>query len=491
MKLIDRTLAIVAFALAPGALAYAQQGGYYGATPSSPVARTAYEYREYYAQDPALKEMESGGHVTTKAEDEEAAAGAANGGGHPANGNGANGCANECGEEEENECGDGDSAPEQWNLFDCCWLKQCNMNINGWVAISPFTWNPQNPDNRFNGPVTWTDRSNEFQLNQLYWYVQRTTDTKGYGYDLGYRLDLLYGTDNRFTRATDWDDKFNNDFRFYGLAIPQLFFEPAIGDLKTKIGHFYSPVGYEVVPTTGNFFNTLPYTFQYGEPFTHFGFLSTYGGWERVSLGSGLIRGWDNVGNFNPSLGYLGTFTYTAEQGWSFAFVDVDSQEPNQSGTFSHRHLHTMVLSIPLSDAWTYVGQSDFGIQGNALANGKQAMYYGLNQYLFYKVSDTWTWGIRAEWFRDQQGFRVGGFLPLTNGGSFMGLPTAFSGYAGNFTEVTFGANWKPNANWVLRPNIRWDTFSGDYNNPGRLRPFNDGKSDWQILVGGDIILLY
>ena len=44
-------------------------------------------------------------------------------------------------------------------------------------------------------------------------------------------------------------------------------------DWKIKLGHFYTPIGYEVVPANGNFFYTHAYTMQYGEPFTHTGVL--------------------------------------------------------------------------------------------------------------------------------------------------------------------------------------------------------------------------
>lgn len=479
MRLTQWALAAAVFAAVTPSLAWAQWRPQTMRS-TSPVSRTAYEYRDYYAEEGEGQAAPPAPEAAAPEAEQPA----------PAASSCDNGCGNGCGEENgcDNGCGEEDEA---WKLFDCQWLKCRNINIAGWVAVTPFTWNPQNPENRFNGPVTWTDRSNEPQLNQLYLYAERSTNTDGYGQAIGGRLDLLYGTDNRFTRATNWDTDINRAQRFYGLAIPQLYGEVATGDWKTKLGHFYSPVGYEVVPTTGNFFNSLPYTFQYGEPFTHMGFLSTYGGSERFTFGSGLIRGWDNVGQFNPSAGYLGTLTLNGEGGDSLALVVVESRELNQNLGFSFRHLQTLVYSMPLNDQWTYVAQSDLGIQSNALVSGQSAYWYGYNNYLFYKASDTWTWGVRAEWFRDQNGFRVGGFLPLTSGGSLEGLPTAFSGYQGNFTQLTFGANWKPNSNWVVRPNIRWDTFNGNVLNADGLRPFDDGTKNWQILVGGDIILLY
>jgi len=54
--------------------------------------------------------------------------------------------------------------------------------------------------------------------------------------------------------------------------------------------------------------------------------------------------------------------------------------------------------------------------------NGK---WYGLNQYLFYKVSDCMTYGIRAEWFRDRTAPAwavLGQHAPAVSAGSRVGL---------------------------------------------------------------------
>ena len=100
---------------------------------------------------------------------------------------------------------------------------------------------------------------------------------------------MLYGTDAQKTQA------FGNpgagvrgfgfydaslDHGYYGWAIPQAYLEVANGDLSTKIGHFFTPIGYEVIPATGNFFHTHSYTMFNSEPFTHTGVLSTYSGFE-------------------------------------------------------------------------------------------------------------------------------------------------------------------------------------------------------------------
>ena len=83
------------------------------------------------------------------------------------------------------------------------------------------------------------------------------------------------------------------------------------------------------MPTINNFFNTLPYTFQYGEPFTRTGMLSTWTANEHWTLGGGFTRGWDNFSDANPHLGSLTTATWTGDNKDSFAWVWVQSHEPD------------------------------------------------------------------------------------------------------------------------------------------------------------------
>jgi hypothetical protein len=178
------------------------------------------------------------------------------------------------------------------------------------------------------------------------------------------------------------------------------------------------------------------------------------------------------------------TYTENFSDGAALAYSGTVGNEPNLAGGFSTRYVQTLVYSRTLesiSDRLSYVGQTDFGTQNNALANGRDAYWYGLNQYLFYKVSDCMSYGIRAEWFRDEQGFRV--FVPRG--------PAGRNSYPGSFYEVTIGANYKYSANTVFRPYVRLDWFSGTaLNGPGTL-PFDDGTGNSQTLIGFDMITLF
>jgi len=369
------------------------------------------------------------------------------------------------------------------------------IRIYGNMAQS-FTFNFDSPADRWNGPVTWTDRSNDYQMNQLWVGAEKATDASEKNWDLGGKVDVMWGTNHRFNTAWGLEDNWNNGNAFYGLAMPNLYAEVAHCDWKVKIGHFASPVGYFGIDTTQNIFNTLPYTYQYGEPFTHTGILATKTINEKLSLGGGITRGWDNFAGdptnsgASPNLGVIGTATYTAENGGSIAYVNMWSNEVNQlgAGNFSSRYLQTLTLSRPITDNLTYVLQTDFGTQDAALASGRSAQWYGLNQYLLYKQSDCVTWAANFEWFRDEDAFRVGGFLPTLGGGSTVrGLPLARYGYQGNFFQVTMGPKWSPYKNLFVRPNVRFDWFDGT-SPAANLRPYDDGNKNQQVIFGTDVV---
>src|SRR5262249_49628606 len=132
------------------------------------VQPTAYEYNSYYAQDydeqAGAKERGVEGEPDPQARVAPAAEEAEE---EESFGNG-------CGSLLNPYCCLGDA----WKLFDCEGLECRGINVAGWFAQS-FTWNTTNPSDRFNGPVTWTDRSNDYQVNQAYIYVEKATDTGG------------------------------------------------------------------------------------------------------------------------------------------------------------------------------------------------------------------------------------------------------------------------------------------------------------------------
>jgi len=131
--------------------------------------------------------------------------------------------------------------------------------------------------------------------------------------------------------------------------------------------------------------------------------------------------------------------------------------------------MNSLVLQWNLSEKFTYILQHDLG----TIKGVTNSQWYGINQYFQYELSDSWAAGMRVEWFRDDDGTRI-----------------SFNGPAvGNYYELTWGLNWKPHANVIVRPEIRYDWFDG-IAAAGDL-PFNDGGASDQFSGGFDFIVTF
>jgi hypothetical protein len=405
-----------------------------------------------------------------------------------------------------------ETGPERYLELE--FLKSRGINTYGWVNAGIGANNWGSP---FNGPITFNDRNWQGQMNQLYLVNERLLDVEN-GRFLGGRVDLLYGTDYIYTTARGLDGNLFNQAnqagvtgapswvssKDYGLAMPQLYGEVGYGDHAVKVGHFYTIIGYEVVPAIGNFFYTHAYTMQYGEPFTHTGILDTYAVNDQMTVYAGITNGWDNfsdpiniLGIANP--GYPGANSNAAFLGGvTFKNSDetqaltVTTSSGNEIGGFTsplatigNRSLISTVYTNELNDKVTYVLQNDNGWQFNAIGVaetlGQQpgtAQWYGINQYLFYNFSETLIGGMRFEWFRDNNGYRV--LNPIRNywvNGDWQG------GYQGNFWQATWGLNWRATNNWIIRPELRYDWYSPDKS--GTPLPFGRNSDQYGQFYGG------
>ncbi len=390
-------------------------------------------------------------------------------------------------------------ACEPWRLFSQCNENCHGINFRGWIN-GGIMGNSDSPNNPWNGPVTFYDRSGQGQLSQVYLLAEKSLDT-ACGPAWGFRIDALYGTDYRFniSRGLSAEDNFTgkwNSSRFYGFDIPQAYAEVGVDDWSVKIGHFYTIIGYEVVTAPDNFFVTHAYTMQYGEPFTHTGFLVTKKVNDQLSLVAGMTNGWDNFEQvYGGEYSFLGGATFTASDGNSkLAIAASVGEEEVVFGTQSPtetRTIQSLVYSRTLTDRLNYVIQSDYGHQQNANNTGESASWYGVNQYMFYKLNCCWTAGVRGEWFRDDDGYRVAPAGDYAQTGASTN-PASVGGFEGNFYEVAFGLNYKPqnNPNLIVRPEVRYDWFDGNGVN-GQANPYDDGNKDRQFVYGMDLIYLY
>ena len=242
---------------------------------------------------------------------------------------------------------------------DCCepWhlCPQCDGGLNFWGWLNAgFVGNTSSPASKFNGPYNAVDRSNELMFNQMYFIAEKELPCDCCC-GIGGRVDVIYGEDYFLAQSVglenhdDGSPHWNSEY--YGWAIPQAYVELGRTDLSLKLGHFYSPIGYEGLPAytqartpraAGNFFYTKAYSYQFAGPFTHWGGLATWKSSDYWETQFALTNGWDtldregqdnlNVTGLRQILGRLGLVDFIR---------DCDGRRHQQPGRpADHECLH-------------------------------------------------------------------------------------------------------------------------------------------------------
>ena len=255
-------------------------------------------------------------------------------------------------------------------------------------------------------------------------------------------MDVIYGTDAQKTQAFGNPNAgIRNEGRFdasmdhgsYGWAIPQLYAEVANESLSVKAGHFFTPLGYEVIPANQNFFYSHSYTMFNSEPFTHTGVLATYTGLEDMTLYGGWALGWDTgFDQLNGGNIWLGGFSTKVSDNISFAYLNTYGNFGWRDGGDDDSYSHSIVVTVDATEKLQYVAQSDLIRTDNPGVSEFDTV--GINQYLFYSVADDVRLGTRMEWWK-------------ADGVSF--------------NAVTAGVNFTIIENLVIRPEYRHDWSPG------------------------------
>jgi hypothetical protein len=361
----------------------------------------------------------------------------------------------------EPECGAADACCDDGCCGDACCGADCGSGCGGGLAgftlagligiadpwhIGGWTEGVYMDNNvplsqAYNDLLSFDDVPDHFHLGQQWFYIGRTVDGVANGFDLGGRIDTVYGTDAQKTQAFGnpnagvrgfgtWDASL--DHGEYGWAIPQAYGEIAAGAASVKIGHFFTPVGYEVIPVTGNFFRSHSYTMYNSEPFTHTGVLGTYA-MDAVTLYGGWTLGWDTgFDQLNQGNMALSGFAVNLGESVTFTYINCFGNFGWRDGGADNSLMHSAVLVASLTDNLQYIAQVDNIDTSNPGVSEYDTI--GLNQYLLYSLNDIVGVGGRIEWWK-------------ADGVSFY--------------EATSGLNLKLLDNVNIRPEYRQDWAPG------------------------------
>ena len=153
----------------------------------------------------------------------------------------------------------------------------------------------------------------------------------------------------------------------------------------------------------------------------------------------GWVQGWDTGFDNNGGSAFLGGFSYAASDNLTITNTTIfgDFGFEDQGGSDDNGFMNSLVIDWVINDCWEYVMQFDYlnnDQQFGGVGNGQDTSW-AINQYLFYTISDCWKMGSRFEYYDDD---RVGGAVK----------------------SLTLGANYRPCANLVIRPEVRWDDYA-------------------------------
>src|SRR6266851_2073666 len=355
-------------------------------------------------------------------------------------------------------------SPQRWLLMKSLqgtwpgWLLDSqHTQAYGWVQQG-FAANIDSPRDRVNFGANYDWRSNDYRLNQFYFICEKSLEHEGRP-NVGYRLDFLAGHDAPFFVANGLFSDFTGfdvtsgvglagpkSFRYVnsiGLDLPQFYLEAHIPGWLTEkgidilAGKFYTLMGREVYPGADTDFYSRTYENVYATPFTHTGVLTTVHATRTLDVVAGVVRGWDVFEDNNSSPSYHGAFVWNSPDkrySWTTAWI-TGPEQPHNNRDYRTLVSSYVTVKFDSSSRLVLVTGGHYGFEENAAidpvtGDRKDADWYAYSAHLFYTVNPQLRLGMRAEWFRDDEGTRTAQLDRL--------------GFAASFYDLTLGVTYKP-----------------------------------------------
>ncbi len=362
------------------------------------------------------------------------------------------------------------------------------VKISGHIEAG-ITANPDDPKDRQNFGRLFDDRANEPLLNQVLLTAEQTLDPKAPGFDWGFKLQGMIGTDARFIHSTGLLDHtgkqmiqpdiveayLNTHFAASGTA----------GGVDVKWGKFVTLEGTETIDNTTNTFYSHTYLFNFGIPFNHTGALATIHATKDLDLMVGVVEGVNTFKDNNGKLAFHGGFSLPNLAGgkMTFAFsTHIGPETPHDNKNY--RYLNDAVIVYKIDDKTTATTDINY-IQDDGPR--PHAKGYGVAQYVTYAVNKMWQANFRGEIWRDNNGFFVAqignntDLLRFERGDSFTPDPRTVGGGVTTYGALTVGLTYKPMDALMIRPELRYDRSLND------TKPFNDSKHKDMFTAAVDV----
>lgn len=337
-------------------------------------------------------------------------------------------------------------------------------------------------------------RNTGMQVNQAVFSLGRNIDAR-HGWDFGGRIDYAFGTDALVlqSRGLEYGNGHGRNMAGnhvggrwgsgdYFSTLAQVLFEAGYKNLNVRVGKFLNPMGHESALATHHFFYSLTDAFGI-LPKTQTGVLATYAVNKKLSVFGGWTQGYDSQYSMflnNDDLtfdtshnnAFLFGLRYDMNKRTYFRYAAMVGRDTDGNfGVKDDRNyfVQSFIVGYKPGKRWDYTFEWTLRNERDEITDARQYWgAYGINQELIYKINDRWSLGGRAEWSH---------FYQSTHG-------TGAQSFGLEKYTFTVGLNWTPTGRLLIRPEIRYDKFDGDFD--GQFREKGpDGRARDKQLSGG------
>ncbi|HKI21660.1 MAG TPA: outer membrane beta-barrel protein [Isosphaeraceae bacterium] len=379
-------------------------------------------------------------------------------------------------------------------------LDDSPVRVYGFIENS-FNGNTNGlPRNRENFSIYPDHLSDQWMGNQYYLVLEDVLEQSDV-FNVGFRVDFLFGNDWLVTKAYGLFDNAFPINHFPGIDFPQLYAEAHLpiltpGGIDLRAGRFYSLTGFESPPAVARPLMSMAYSLPY-TPFTFFGAIGSVHLSDRLNFVAGTIDGYDRWPNKPYKWGLISALTWTSrDQKLNVVLGGADAYDqlprfppanatyvpdgipppPFLAGRLNPFYNHAGrgyvvgVLTYKWNDKLTEAVQTDHIFDQMTLGFSptpyipKGAAYHLFAHWFLYQFTERVTGIWRTEILWDPYGLATGN--------------------ADTLHEMTLGLNIRPKPWLWVRPEARYDWAQFTH-------PYNDGTRNSQFTLGFDVIVLF
>lgn len=266
-----------------------------------------------------------------------------------------------------------------------------------------FSYNANHPYNGRNQLRTYDSKDQHGpHLGELDLWVQRERTP------VGFRLEGVLGPNAAIEAGADpsRSDVWQHLRQAYvsGNLNPE-------GTRYVTFGKWSTPVGFEAIQPTERWLYSTGLLYSWSVPTYHFG-LQFYNYFNKTDyLLVHVNRGWDSVGDPGHGPGFGFTYNRTLTSQWAGTVSYLGGEENDLFNRAGWRNLVDLVATYTPSKQWSYAANVDYGGQQDVklgAATPRAVNWYGASLFAKYSLTEGQYLSARADWFRDDSGFRLG-----------------------------------------------------------------------------------